>query len=270
MGQHLLVRILCHNFFKRIGKIVNNLLKCLILSLFQTCESESMCSVQFSSVTVMSDCNPMNQSTPGLPVHHQLPESPQIHVHWVSDVIQPFHPLSCPSPPALNLSQHQGLFQWVSSLHKVAKVLEFQFQHQSFHEYSGLITFRIDWPDILAGDSQESSPTSQFKSINTSMLSFLYSPTLTSIHDYWKNHSFDKANLCQQSKVSYFFNMLSRLAITFLPRSKCLLISWLQSPSAVIFEPPEIKSILFPLFPHLFAIKCGTGCHALSFLNVEF
>ena len=77
-------------------------------------------------------CDPMNRSTPGLPVHHQLPESTQTHVHWVSDTIQPSHPLSFPSPPALNLSQHQGLFKWVSSSHQVAKVLEFQLQNQSF------------------------------------------------------------------------------------------------------------------------------------------
>ena len=89
-------------------------------------------SVQFSSVaqSCLTLCNPMNCSTPGLPVHHQLPEPTQTHVHWVSDAIQPSHPLSSPSPPALNLSQHQGLFKWVSSLHQVAKVLEFQLQHQ--------------------------------------------------------------------------------------------------------------------------------------------
>ena len=91
-------------------------------------------SVQFSSVAELRPalCNPMNRSTPGLPVHHQLPQSTQTHVHCVSDTIQPPHPLSSPSPPALNLSQHQGLFQRVSSLHEVAKVLEFQLQHQSF------------------------------------------------------------------------------------------------------------------------------------------
>ena len=77
-------------------------------------------------------CNPMNRSTPGLPVHHQLPEFTQTHVHRVSDAIQPSHPLSSPSPPTLNLSQHQGLFQWVSCSHQVAKVLESQLQHQSF------------------------------------------------------------------------------------------------------------------------------------------
>ena len=91
-------------------------------------------SFQFSSVTQSCPtlCHPMNGSTPGLPVHHQLLEFTQTHVHWVGDAIQPSHPLSSPSPPALNLSQHQGLFQWVSSSHQVAKVLEFQLQNQSF------------------------------------------------------------------------------------------------------------------------------------------
>ena len=90
-------------------------------------------SFQFSLVTQSCPalCNPMNRRTPGLPVHHQLPEFTQTHAHWVSDAIQPSHPLSSPSPPAPNPSQRQGLFQWVSSLHEVAKVLEFQLQHQS-------------------------------------------------------------------------------------------------------------------------------------------
>ena len=74
----------------------------------------------------------MDGSTPGLPVHHQFPEFTQTHFHWVGDAIQLSHPLSSPSPPTFNLSQHQGLFKWVSSLHQVAKVLEFQLQHQSF------------------------------------------------------------------------------------------------------------------------------------------
>ena len=90
-------------------------------------------SVRFSR-SVMSEilCDPMDCSTPGLPVHPQLPELAQIQVHRVSDAIQPSHPLSSPSPPTFNLSQHQGLFQWVGSSHRVAKVLEFQLQHQSF------------------------------------------------------------------------------------------------------------------------------------------
>ena len=89
---------------------------------------------QFSSVTQSCSilCDPMDCSTPGFPVHHQLPKFTQTHVHRVGDAIQPSHPLSSPSPPAFNLSQHQGLFQWVNSSHEVAKVLEFQLQHQSF------------------------------------------------------------------------------------------------------------------------------------------
>ena len=91
-------------------------------------------SVHFSSVAQSCPTlwDPMDCSTPGLPVHHQLPESTQTHVHWVGDTIQPSHPLSCPSPPAFNLSQHQGLFKWVSPSHQVAKALEFQLQHESF------------------------------------------------------------------------------------------------------------------------------------------
>ena len=96
-----------------------------------SCTKRVMELVQFRSVGSVAQscptlCDPMDSSTSGLPVHHQLPESTQTHVHWVGDAIQPSHPLSSPSPPALNLSQHQGLFQWVNSSHQVAKVLEFQ------------------------------------------------------------------------------------------------------------------------------------------------
>ena len=114
--------------------------------------------VQFSSVlfsrSIVSDSlrphEPQHARTPGLPVHHQLPESTQTHVHCVSDAIQPSHPLSSPSLSALNLSQQQGLFKWVSSSHQVAKGFEFQLQHQSFNEHPGLISFRMDWLDLLA------------------------------------------------------------------------------------------------------------------------
>ena len=97
-------------------------------------EFQKNISVQFSSVTQsrLTLCNPMDCSMPGLPVHHQLPELTQTHVHWVGYAIQTSHPLSSPSPPAFNPSQHQGLFQWVRSSHQVAKVLEFQLQHRSF------------------------------------------------------------------------------------------------------------------------------------------
>ena len=173
--------------------------------IWEFCSSSSF---QFSSVaqSCLTLCNPTNRSTPGLPVHHQLPEFTQTHAHWISDAIQPSHPLSSPSPPAPNPSQHQGLFQWVNSSHEVAKVLEFQLQHQSFQWiprtdllYNGLVG-----SPCSPRDSQESSSTPQFKSINSSALSFLHSPTLTSIHDHWKNHSLDQMDLCWQSDVSAF------------------------------------------------------------------
>ena len=87
---------------------------------------------KWKSLSCVLFCEPMDCSMPGLPVHHQFPECTQTHVHWIGDAIQPSHPLSSPAPPAFNLSQHQGLFQWVSSPHQVPKVLEFQLQHQSF------------------------------------------------------------------------------------------------------------------------------------------
>ena len=179
----------------------------LIISIAQICISNiylvthhiiPLCpfsSVQFSSVA--QSClilfDPMDCSTPGFPVLHQLLELAQTHVHRISDAIQPSHPLSSPSPPAFNLSQHQGLLKWVSSSHQVAKVLELQLQHQSFQWI-----FRTDflwdwlvWSPCSPRDSHESSPTPHFKSISSSVLSLLYGPTLISKHDYWKNHSFD-------------------------------------------------------------------------------
>ena len=133
---------------------------------------------QFSSVTQLSLtlCDPMNRSMPGLPLNHKLPELTQTHAHQVGDAIQPSHPLLSPSP-APNPSQHQGLFQWVNSSPEVAKVLEFQLQHQSFQWTPR--TYLLQ--DGLVGspwsptDSEESSPTPQFKGINFSALSFLQS-----------------------------------------------------------------------------------------------
>ena len=163
---------------------------------------------QFSSVTqlCLTLCEPMNRSTPGLSVHHQFPEFTQTRIHQVSDAIQPSHPRSSPSPPAPNPSQHQSLFQRVNSSHEVAKVLEFQLQHHSFQRNP-----RADLPQnrqvgspCSPRDSQESSPTPQFKRINSSVLSLLHSPTLTSIHDHRRNHSLDQTELSRQRNVSAF------------------------------------------------------------------
>ena len=152
-------------------------------------------------------CDPMDCSTPGFSVLHQLPELAQTHVHWVSDAIQPFHPLSSPSPPAFSLSQHQGPSINISesALHiKWPKYWSCSFSISPSSEYSGLISFRIYWLDLLAVQgTPKSFLLCQFKSINSLALSLLYGPTLTSIHDYWKNHSFDSTYLCRQSNFAW-------------------------------------------------------------------
>ena len=108
--------------------------------------------IQFSSVAQSCPtlCDPLNHNMPGFLVHHQLPEFTQTHAHWVGDAIQPSHPLLSSSPPTFTLSQHQGLFKWVSSSHQVAKVLEFQLHHQSFQWTPRSDFFRMDWLDLLA------------------------------------------------------------------------------------------------------------------------
>ena len=151
-----------------------------------TCAAEIYCRPTayslFSSVAQLCPtlCDPMNRSTPGLPVHHQLPEFTQTHVHQVGDAIQPSHPLSSPSPPAPNPSQHQSLFQGVNSSHEVAKVLEFQLQHPSLqtNPRADLLQNGLVGSPCSPRDSQESSPTPQFKSINSSALSLLHNPIL--------------------------------------------------------------------------------------------
>ena len=122
---------------------------------------------------------------------------------------------------------------------------------------------------LQSRDSQESSPAPQFKSIISSTLSLPYGPTLTFVHDYWKNHSFDYMDVGKV--MSLLFNMLSRLVTALLPKGKRLLILWLQSPSAVILEPPKIKSLTaFHCLPIILPWNHGTRCHDLSFLNAAF
>ena len=149
----------------------------------------------------------MDWSMPGLPVHHQLPEFTQTHVHWVGDAIQPSHLLSSlllPTSvlPSIRVFSNESVFRirW-------PKYWSFSFSISPSNEYSGLISFIINWFDLLCHpkDSQEYYPTPQFKSINSSVLSFLCeSPTLKSIHDYWKSHRFHYTDLCWQSNVSAF------------------------------------------------------------------
>ena len=209
--------------------------------------------IQFSSVAQSCPtlCNPMNRSTPGLPVHQQLPEFTQTRVHQVGDSIQPSHPLSSPPPPAPSPSQHQGLSN-ESTIHmRWPKYWSFSFSISPYNEHRGLISFRMDWLDLLAVQGTLKSLL-QHHSSKASILWHSAFFTVQCSHPYittGKTIALTKWNFV--SKVmSLLFNMLSRLVITFLPRSKHLLISWLQSPSAVILEPPKSKvSHCFHCFP---------------------
>ena len=149
-------------------------------------------SVQFSCSVVSNSFWPHEPQYARPPCPPPTPGSTQAHVHWVSDAFQPSHPLSSPSPPALNLSQHQALFQGVSSSHQVAKILELQLQHQSLKRiFRTDFLIRTGWISMQFKGLSRVFSNTQFKIISSLVLSFLYSPTLTPTHDYWKNHSFD-------------------------------------------------------------------------------
>ena len=139
-------------------------------------------------------------------VLHRLPERAQTHTSRVGDAIQPSHPLSPHSPPAFNLSPHQGLSSKSVPHIRWPKYWSFSFGISSSSEYPGLISFRMDWFGLLAvqEESKESFPTLQFKSINSSVLNILYGPTLIATHNYWKNHSFGYMDLGWQNDVSAF------------------------------------------------------------------
>ena len=227
-------------------------------------------SVHFSLVaqSCLTLCGSKDYSTPGLPVHHQLPEFTQNHVHWVGDAVQPLHPLSSTSPLAFNLSQHQGLFQWVSSSHQVATVLELRFQHSPSNGYSGLISFRIDWLDLLPAQGTLKSILQH----HSSKASILRHSAFCTVQLSQSNMTTGKTiALTRRTFVgkvmSLLFNMLSRLVTIFFSRSKRLLISWLQSPSVVILVPPQKVCHCFPIY---LPWSDGIRCHDLSFLNVDF
>ena len=204
-------------------------------------------SVKFSSVAQSCPtlCNPMDWNTPGFPVCHQLPKPTQTHVLQVSDAIPPSHPLLSPSPPTFNLSQHQGLFQWAGSSHHVAKVLEFQLQQRTLrtsNEHSGLISFRMDWLDLLAVQGtlktllQHHSSKALILWCSVFFIVQLSHPYMTT----GKTIALTRWTFVGKA-MSLLFNMLSRSVTASLPRNKHLLILWLQSPSAVILEPPPPK-----------------------------
>ena len=167
-------------------------------------------------------CNPMNSSTLGFPVHHQLPEFTQTHVHWVGDAIQPSHPVSSPSPPAFNLSQHQGLFKWVRSSIRIHQIYwHFSSKISLPNEYSGLISSRMDWLDLLAVQGTLQSLL-QHHSSKASILQCSAFFTVQLSHPYMttgKTIALTRRTLVGKV-MSLLLNMLSRLVITFLPRSK--------------------------------------------------
>ena len=213
----------------------------------------------------------MNRSTPGLPVHHQLLEFTQTHVHWIGDAIQPaissfVVPFSsCPQslPASGSFPVSQLCMRW-------PKYWSFSFSVSPSNEHPGLISFMIDWLDLLAVQGTLKSPL-QHHSSKASILWRSAFCTVQLSHPYMTTgKTIPLTRWTFVRKVtSLLFNMLSRLVITFLPRSKHLLISWLQSPSAVILEPPKIKSDIVSHFPIYFPWSDGTRCHDLSFLNVE-
>ena len=181
-------------------------------------------------------CDPMNRSTPGLPVHHQLLEFTQIHIHRVGDVIQPSHPLLSPSPPA-PIPPSIGVFSNESTLcMRWPKYWSLSFSISPSKQHPGLISVRMGWLDLLAGTfkslfQQHSSKASIVwrSAFFTAQLSHPYMTT-------GKTIALTRWTFVGKV-ISLFLNILSRLFITFLPKSKRLLISWLQSPSAVILEP---------------------------------
>ena len=196
-------------------------------------------SVQFSSVTQSCPtlCDPMNRSMPGLPVHHQLPESTQTYVHRVCDAIQPSHPLSSPSPPA-SIFPSIRVFSNESALRiRWPKYWSFSFNISPSNEHPGLISFKMDWLDLLAVQGTLKSLL-QHHSSKASILwcSAFFVVQLSHLY-VTTGKTIALTRWTFVGKVMpMLLNMLPRLVITFLPRSKCLLISWLQSPSAVILN----------------------------------
>jgi len=198
----------------------------------------------------------MNRSTPGLPVHHQLPESMQTHAHRISDAIQPSHPLSSchpllllsPVPPSIRVFSNESTLRM-----RWPKYWIFSFSISPFNEHPGLVSFRMDWLDLLAVQGT-------FKSLlqhHSSKASILWRSAFFTVqlsHPYMTTgKTIALTRWTFVGKVmSLLSNMLSSLVIAFLPRCKHLLISWLQSPFVVILEPKKIKSDTAILMPRTF------------------
>ena len=202
----------------------------------------------------------MDWSTSGFPVHHQLRELTQTHFHRVGDAIQPSHPLLSPSPPGFNLSQHQGLFKWVSSSHQCPKYGSFSFsiilpvniQDWLPLGWTGWISLQSKGLSRVLSNHSSKASVLRYLPLFTVQLSHPYMTTGKTIALTWWTFV--------SKGMSLLFNMLSKSVIAFLPRNKCIFISWLQSPSAVILEPQKIKSVTVSLSTY----------RDLTFLNVKF
>ena len=198
-------------------------------------------------------CSPMDCSMQGFPVLHCLLEFAHTHVHWVCDVIQPSHPLLL----LHSIFPRIRVFSRESVLHiRWPKYWRFSFSISPSNEYAELISFRMVWLDLLAVQGTLKS-LFQHRSSKASILQCSAFFTVQLSHPYMTTGKTIALTRWTSvgKEMSLLFNMLSSLVIAFLPRSKCLLISWLQSPSTVILEPPQIMTSLFPLFPYLFAMK---------------
>ena len=216
--------------------------------------------LQFSSVSQSCPtlCDPMDCSSPGLPVYHQLPELAQTHVHWVGDAIQPSHPLLSPLLPSI-FPSIRVFFNESVLLIRWPKYWSFSFSISPSNEYTGLTFFRIDWLDLLAVQGTFKSLL-QHHSSKPSILPHKAFFMVQLSHPYMTTGK--TIALTRQTYVgrvmSLLFNMLSRFVIAYLSRSKRLLISWLQAPSAVILEPKKIKSVTVSIAyfsqPNIFTI----------------
>ena len=225
------------------------------------------CSVSHSCTNL---CNPTDCTMPGFCVLHHLLEFAQTEAHWVSDAIQPSHPLSSPSPPALNFSQHQSLFQWIGSSHQVPRVLELRFSISTSKEYSRLISLKIGLISFLSkGLSRGFSSTTVQKYQFFTIQPFLWSNTCIPIGLLEKPQLWLYRPLLAKWCLCFLIHCTGVMA--FFPRSRNLLVSWLQATTAVILETKKIKSVTISIIsPSLCHEVMGPNTNDLSFLNVEF
>ena len=224
-----------------------------------------VCSVDQPCPTL---CDPMDCLAPGFPVLHYLPEFAQTHVHWVGDAIQPSHPLLPASPPALSIrvfSNHSALCtRW-------PKYWSFSFSISSSNGYSGLISVRLNWSDFLAIQRTLKSLPQHHRSKASILQSSAFFMVQLS-HQYMTTGKTIALTIWTfvSQVMSLPFNMLSRIIIAFLPRSKHLLTSWIQSSSEIILEAKKIKSATVSIFIPIHLLwSNGTRCHDLSFWEVD-